>query len=158
MLYWTTAQTHLTTRPLGWLHNKVIKLLYDLIKADNHLFSSYQTHYKEKLKMKKSTYDPCFLFGSELLVILGIQPDNTLILADSNFGSNLVKTFKLAKIMIKNRKYLTLANLLKFNCSWIKIEWKNIILNQKIHIEGVFFVTNNATIFISFTKIRRKNS
>ena len=66
---------------------KVIKPLYNVPEAENHWFATYHTHHKKKLGMTKSTYDPCLLLRSELLGIMRMQTDDTLILADNNFAS-----------------------------------------------------------------------
>ena len=92
-----------------------MKLLYSIPEAGNHWFTTYYIYHKEKLGMTKSTYNPCFLFRSELLEIIGIQTDDSLILANNNFTCIEEEAIKSAKIMTKDRKYLTSAHPLKFN-------------------------------------------
>lgn len=88
---------------------KVIKTFYGIPKAGNHWFATYYIHHKKKLGMTESTYDPCFFYRSGPLGIIGMQTNNTLILADNNFANKEEKTVKNAKIMTKDWKYLTPA-------------------------------------------------
>lgn len=46
---------------------------------------------------------------------MGIQTNDTLILADNNFASIEEEAIKSAKIITQNREYFTFAQLLKFN-------------------------------------------
>ena len=64
---------------------KVMKPLYSVPEVGNHWFATYHKHYKDKLGIKDSTYDPYLLYSSSLFGIVGMQTDNTLILADNNF-------------------------------------------------------------------------
>ena len=43
------------------------KLLYGVPEAGNHCFAIYHPHYKEKLGMTESAYDPCLLYSNELV-------------------------------------------------------------------------------------------
>lgn len=65
--------------------------------------------------MTKLTYDSCLFFRFKSLKIKKIQINNIFILANNNFASNKKETNKLAKIMTKDKKYLTFAYPLKFN-------------------------------------------
>ena len=46
---------------------------------------------------------------------MGMQTNNTLILANINFANTEKDAIRLAKIIIKDREYLIPAHLLKFN-------------------------------------------
>lgn len=50
-----------------------------MLKANNHWFATYYTYYKDKLKMKKLTYDLYLFNKSWLLKIMEMQTDNILI-------------------------------------------------------------------------------
>ena len=65
--------------------------------------------------MKESTYDPCFLYSSGLFGDVGMQMDDTLILADNDFAEKEKSAIQIAKIMTKDREHLTSSHLLKFN-------------------------------------------
>ncbi len=81
---------------------KVIEPLYGIPKVGNHWFATYYTHYKEKLGIKKSTYDPCIFYRSGPFGIMGIQTNDTLILANNNFASKEKAETKAVKIMMKD--------------------------------------------------------
>lgn len=50
----------------------VIKPFYSVPKAGNHWFATYYTYHKKKLGITESINDPCLLYRSSLLRILGI--------------------------------------------------------------------------------------
>ena len=66
---------------------KVIKPLYGVPEAGNHWFNTYHHHHIEKLQMDQSTYDPCLLYTNHNgFGIVGLQTDDTLILANETFN------------------------------------------------------------------------
>ena len=123
---------------------KVIKSLYGAPEAGNYWFATYHTHYKEKLKIIESTYNPYLLHSNSSFGIVGMQTDNILILADNNCASIKEDAIKLAKIMTKDRKHLTLIHPLKFNGVQIKLDSNGIVLTKKSYIEGILSVTDHA--------------
>ncbi len=135
---------------------KVIKPFYNILEAGNHWFVTYHMHYKEKLGMTESIYDPCLLFRSEPLGIMRMQIDDKLILADNNFASTEKNAIKLAKIMIKDRKYLIPVYPLKFNNAKIKLNSNGIVLIKRCYIREIFLVTDYATDSTSSREITRK--
>ena len=81
-----------------------MKPLYGVPKAGNHWFTTYHTHFKEKLGMRESIYDPYLFFSSDpTFGIIGLQTDDTLILADNEFASIEEDAIKSGKIMTKNK-------------------------------------------------------
>lgn len=76
-------------------------------KAGNHWFASYNQYYKKKLGITEFTYDPCLFYRSDLLEIVGMQTDDTLILADNISLSKKKEAIKATKIIIKDCEYLT---------------------------------------------------
>ena len=69
---------------------KVIKLLYGVLEARTHWFRTYYQHYRVKLEIETSTYDPYLLITKELnglFRVVGMQTDDTLILRDDDFMS-----------------------------------------------------------------------
>ena len=135
---------------------KVMKPLYGVPKAGNHWFATYYTHHKEKLGMIESTYDPCLLYSSSSFGIVGMQTDNTLILADNNFASTEEDAIRSAKIMTKDKEHLTPAHPPKFNGTQIKLDLNGIVLIKKSHIGGIFPVTDHAADSTSSKGITRK--
>ena len=133
-----------------------MKPFYGIPEAGNHWFVTYHTNYKEKLGMTKLIYDSCLLFRSEPLEIVEMQTNNTLILADNNFACTKEKAIKSAKIMIKDRKYLIPAHLLKFNDVQIKLDSKDIVLTKESHVGVILPVENYAADSTSSREIKRK--
>ena len=107
--------------------------------------------------MTESSYDPCLCFRFELLRIVGMQTDDTLILADNNFVSTEEEEIKSAKIMTKDREYLTPAYPLKFNGAQIKLDSNGIVLTKQSHVKGILPVIDHAADFTSSREITRKN-
>lgn len=56
--------------------------------------------------MTELAYVPYYFYQSSLLQIMGMQTNNTLILADNNFANKEEELVKNAKIITKNQKYL----------------------------------------------------
>ena len=94
---------------------KVMKPLYDVLEVGNHWFATYHIYHKDRLRMKESTYDPCLFYSSGSFGMVGMQMDDTLILADNEFVGNEETAIQLVKIMTKEREYLTHVHPLKFN-------------------------------------------
>ena len=92
-----------------------MKPLYGVSKAGNHWFATYHTYHKDKLGIKKSSYNPCFFYSSGPFDSLGIQTNNTLILANKDVASKEDKEIKNTKIMKKNWEHFTSSQPLKFN-------------------------------------------
>ena len=101
---------------------KVIKPLYGIPKAGNHWFKTYHLHHTNKLKMKPSTYDPCLLYTHEEgFGVVGLQTDDTLVLADLTFAAAEQAKLKEAGFLAKEREKLTIATPIKFNGGQIKL-------------------------------------
>lgn len=81
----------------------------------NHWFATSYIYYKDKLEIRESKYNSYFFYNSSSFLIIGMQIVNKLILVNNNFASIEEDVIKLAKILIKNRKYLTLTYFLNFN-------------------------------------------
>jgi hypothetical protein len=65
------------------------RLLYGIPKAGTHWWAIYYKHYKEKLLMTTSSYNPCLLITTkkEAFGVVGIQTDDTLFLASNEFAA-----------------------------------------------------------------------
>jgi hypothetical protein len=95
---------------------KVVRPLYGVPEAGNHWFNTYHRHHLEQLAMNQSTYDPCLLYTHENgFGIIGVQTDDTLILADETFAKTKEDRLRKAKFLSKEREKLTAKNPLKFN-------------------------------------------
>lgn len=81
--------------------------MYGVPEAGAHWFNTYHTHHLEKLSMSESTYDSCLLWanGSDTgFGVVGLQIDDTLILADDIFATTEAKQLKEAKLLAKERE------------------------------------------------------
>lgn len=111
---------------------KVVKPLYSVFKTENYWFAIYHSHHINKLGMKQSTYNPCLLYRSDPLGIIGLQTDNTLLLANNTFANAEEKAIKHAKLMSKDQDYLTINKSIKFNEALIELTSdSNLTLKQK---------------------------
>ena len=92
--------------------------LYGIPESGLYWFVTYVKHHKVNLGMEASTYDPCLLFTNSdpaAFGIVGIQTDDTLILATEAFLSKEDKELRKAKLLAKPQELLTPENALQFN-------------------------------------------
>lgn len=100
--------------------------------------------------MTQLTYNFCLLYKSRPLSIIGLQTENTLILADNTFADAEKNAIKSAKIMTKQHGYLMSTKLIKFNGTKIELASnKNLTLKQKTHIGDISLVKKLDTSTIS---------
>ena len=85
-----------------------------------------------------------------------MEIDDPLILADNNFAGKKETAIQSAKIMTKEREYVTHTYPLKFNSAQIKLDSNGIVLMKESHIGGIFPVTDNITDSTSSKGIIRK--
>lgn len=73
--------------------------------------------------MKTSTYDPCFLITDtdESFGIVGMQVDDTLLLADEKFAQLEELQLKEAKLMAKEKESLSVDTPIVFNGCIMKL-------------------------------------
>ncbi|KAE8549025.1 hypothetical protein EYB25_007540 [Talaromyces marneffei] len=113
---------------------KVIRPLYGIPEAGNHWFRTYHRHHTDRLKMETSTFDPCLLHCSEPNTgfgIVGMQTDDTMLLADDLFAIREQHEIETAAIACKPREELTYEKPLKFNGGLISESAQGITLNQE---------------------------
>lgn len=137
---------------------KVIKPLYGVPEAGNHWFATYHRHHTEALGMTESTYDSCFLFKHQPLGLVGLQTDDTLILADDAFATDEEEAIRAANFMTKQRDCLTIDHPIKFNGLTIRLD-KNgdISLKQEARIGGVSLIKPINTSTTSARGLVREN-
>ncbi|KAI9036662.1 uncharacterized protein KD926_001616 [Aspergillus affinis] len=119
---------------------RVIKPLYGIPEAENYWFRTYHSHHLEHLRMSQSTFDPCLLYTMDSpnsrestgFGIVGLQTDDTLILADATFAESEEIELQKAQFLAKDREKLTIEKPLKFNGSMVKLEPDRITLTQEI--------------------------
>src|ERR1700722_5988666 len=94
----------------------ILKPLYGIPKARTYWWAIYYKHYKEKLSIITSTYNPCFLIiTKEVFGLIGMQTNNTLILALEEFLVLEDNELSKAKFLAKPKEALVLENPLIFN-------------------------------------------
>ena len=127
---------------------KVIKPLYGVPEAGAHSYSTYHTHHKEKLSMTESTYDPCLLYTKEStgFGVVGMQIDDTLILADEIFATAEENQLTEAKLLAKEQEKLTTTTPIKFNGGYIKQETDSLFLNKEKQCKSLLLVTLKTSI------------
>jgi hypothetical protein len=119
--------------PLGALL-RVVRPLYGIPEAGNHWFRTYHRHHTVELRMSTSTYDPCLLHCTDCnegFGVVGLQTDDTLILADRAFADREEEEIERAGITCKPREELTPTNSLKFNGALISEDGQGITLTQE---------------------------
>ena len=87
--------------------------------------------------MHQSTYDPCLLHtdvtsGGKGFGVVGLQTDDTLILADEHFAEAEEIELHRAKLLAKPREQLTIITSIKFNGGYLKqTDTNSILFNQE---------------------------
>jgi hypothetical protein len=109
---------------------RIIKPLYGIPEAGNHWFNTYYNHHTKKLGLEPSTFDPCFLFRNDSngFGLIGMQTDDTLIVADSVFASTEEAGLKEANLVAKKRDKLTENSPIKFNRGQVTLNTDRISL------------------------------
>lgn len=123
---------------------KVVKPLYGVPEAGNHWYNTYHTHHVTKLDMQQSTYDPCLLYSAKGtgFGVVGLQTDDTIILADATFATNEEIQLKESKLLSKPREQLTQSHALKFNGGSITLqEDGSVLLTQERQCQNIQTVT-----------------
>ena len=137
--------TMLGIRPNSDTILKVVKPLYGVPEAGNHWFATYHGHHIDKLGMTQSTYDPCLLYKSDPLGVIGIQTDDTLIIATSQFADDEEEAIVNADIMTKARETLTPTTSLKFNGTRIELSNDHLTLKPEKHADNITLVKTSET-------------
>jgi hypothetical protein len=112
---------------------RLLKPLYGLAEAGLHWFVTYFKHHLEKLLMETSTYDPCLLVTSseEQFAVVGMQTDDTLILADEKWSALEQLELEKAGFKAKPKTQLSPENPLIFNGCILSQEGNNMVIRQK---------------------------
>ena len=77
-------------------------------------------------------------------------------MADNNFPSTKEEEIKSAKIITKDREYLTPTHPLEFNGASMELNSNSIVLTKKSHVGGIFLVTGHIADCIGLNGIRKK--
>ncbi|KAI1001773.1 hypothetical protein K3495_g6429 [Podosphaera aphanis] len=93
--------------------------------------------------MIPSTFDPCLLHTTEdVLGLVGLQTDDTLILANSVVTAREEDQLMEAKILAKEREKLTASNNLQFNGGLITLINNSIYLSQEKQCNNIRLIEN----------------
>jgi len=119
---------------------KVVKPLYGVPEAGNHWFKTYHTHHINQLNMEQSTYDPCLLYTKDTnfdsaFGIVGLQTDDTLLLANEHFATREQEELEKAGFIAKDREILSPSTPIRFNGGLITQDQDGITLTQKKQCE-----------------------
>lgn len=113
----------------------VIKSLYGVPESGLHWFMTYHGHHITELKMVTSTYDPCLPITDGTIegnfAIVGMQTDDTLMLATQQFIDAEEAIRERAQFRAKPTTRLIEDNLLEFNGCTLTMDGESIILKQK---------------------------
>ena len=144
---------------LGLPPNTILKLvrpLYGVPEAGNHWFQTYHRYHREKLKMEQSTYDPCLLFTKgDNIGIIGLQTDDTLLLADKDFAAEEEKELQKVGFLTKEREELMATNPI-FNGGQLTLKGNSLTLNQGQHCQNLRAVSLETVDLTSARGVVRK--
>jgi hypothetical protein len=125
----------------------VIRSLYGIAEAGTYWWAIYNKHYRDKLFMATSTYDPCLLititkngFG-----IVRMQTDDTIILADERFSTLEENELLNAKFTVKPKEKLTPDSPLIFNGCVLVQDGNAMSLRQKEQGKKIKLIDINAS-------------
>ena len=138
---------------------KVVKPLYGVPEAGNHWFSTYHKHHLDKLHMAQSTYDPCLMYSTTTpFGLVGLQTDDTLIVADNAFAEAEEAELKKAGFMAKKREQLAEGTKLKFNGGDITLQPdKSITITQEPYNTTLQIIATKAANLVSSRGIIRRD-
>ncbi|KAI0994868.1 hypothetical protein K3495_g13313 [Podosphaera aphanis] len=133
VVQWNTSlERNIFVRPVpefGLPSNILLRIarpLYGIPEAGTHWLNTYQKHHIEKLCMQTSTFDSCLLYSEHATKhrrghgIIGLQTDDTLIVADDEFLLHEKNAIKKAGFLHKPLQVLDQQNSLNFNGSILR--------------------------------------
>jgi len=136
---------------------RVVKPLYGIPEAGNHWFKTYHNHHVKELSMNQSTYDPCLLYSTKPMGIVGLQTDDTLILGDDKFIDIEQTQLLKAGFPAKEREQLSIENTLKFNGGIIRLSNDgSVTLSQERQCTNLTLISGNTTDSTSSRGVTRK--
>jgi len=93
--------------------------LYGLAESGAHWFETYHKHHLNKLDMVQSTFDPCLLIEKTGRGLVGLQTDDSLILADDTFAAREQEQLT---FLSKPRQQLTSTDPIWFNGAVLNLD------------------------------------
>ena len=113
---------------------KVILPLYGLAESGVHWWTTYHQHHQERLGMQTSTFDPCLLVSNgtaESFGMVGMQTDDTLILATPEFSAMEDEKIRQANFRCKPKLILSPTQHLDFNGTKLTMDDNRMITVQQ---------------------------
>lgn len=115
----------------------ILLLLYGIVELGLHWWGMYWKHHKVNLKMITLTYDLCLFITDDedvdqdgAFAIIGLQTDDSLILADVKFIAREQRELEKANFNVKPVETLTSDHSLQFNGCSVKLDGKDLLLQQ----------------------------
>ena len=127
---------------------RVIKPLYGIAEAGVHWFATYQGHHTSELDMSTSTFDPCLMItnhGPTTFGMIGMQTDDTLILATPAFSTTEEEKIQKAQFRSKPKTLLSPETPLDFNGAKLTLEDEIVVLKQKGQGTKIDLIDTRAT-------------
>lgn len=141
----------------GWVL-RVVRPLYGVPEAGNHWYGTYHKHHIEKLHMSESSYDSCLLFVNDTqFAVVGLQTDDTLILADPQFAAAEEIELQAAGFRAKPRDQLTVDSPIKFNGCTISRRNDEVHISQARYNKNLQLVSNQPADLTSSRGTVRRN-
>ena len=126
---------------------RVILSLYKIVESNIHWFQTYHKHHMKKLKITPSIFDTYLLFNDNIITIVDLQTNDSLIADIIEFMNMKSRELHAVDLMIKSYKRLTPEQSLNFNNFIITLDKEdNIIINQTKQAKKI------QLLFKSFTK------
>ncbi len=108
--------------------------------------------------MTDSTYNPCLIYRCEPFGIVGLQTDDTLMLANNTFAAIEEEAIKTAKFITKERACLSPKTPIKFNGTWIQLAPNgDITFSQETRVVGISLLKDHEASTTSSRGVVRTN-
>ena len=108
---------------------RVILPLYKIVESNIYWFQIYHKHHVKKLKITSFTFDTYLLFNDNIITIVDLQIDNSLIADIIEFMNMKSRELYVVDLMVKSCERLTSEQTLNFNKFIITFD-NNITINQ----------------------------
>ena len=117
---------------------RVILSLYKIAKLNIYWFQTYYKHHMKKLKITSFIFDICLLFNNNIIAIVDLQINDSLIVDIIEFMNIKSRELYVVDLMIKLYERLTSEQSLNFNDFIITFDNKNnIMINQMKQIKKI---------------------
>ena len=119
--------------------------LYGIPEAGMHWFNTYHNHHIDKLGMVSSTYDPCLMFNTDGTAIIGLQTDDSLIVATPTFMKKEQHKLNTANLLSKPIDTLAKGHNINFNGFLITLSPDGLNISQQHQTSKISLLTKDFT-------------